>query len=331
MSSVSTAVIQLTRRCNLDCDHCYTAPLGAGRDPTLPGELYRPLLDDLRACGSRSISLVGGEPFLLPQLPLRIAEAVERGFEPDLVTNGSPATARRLEECAAVGLRRLVVSVDGLEAAHDAMRGRGSYRAARGALERGRALGLNIRVNTVVTSRNVHEVPSLVAALASACDAHKLIYYTPSGRSGLTDWLPPSRWLRFLADLRATVPADSAHAVYVQQPYTEVPVADTCDLRAPFVGADGLVFPCVLLFDTPHSVGSLHERRFAEIWKGPWPLSRTYGHCIGYAHHIGTGVEDRRAGEAIFEGLSLGCVLTCNKPATVAARLADLRLPGSAS
>lgn len=330
MSLVTTAVIQLTRRCNLDCDHCYTAPLGAGRDPTLSAELYRGLLDDLRGCGARSVSLVGGEPFLLPDLPQRIAEAVERGFRPDLVTNGAPATERKLAACASAGLEKLVVSIDGLEGSHDAMRGRGSFRAARGALERGRGLGLDVRVNTVVTQRNVHEVPSLVAALSDACDAHKLIYYTPSGRSGLSDWLSPSVWFRFVGELRASLPEGSRHPVFVQQPWTDVPVAETCDLRAPFVGADGQVFPCVLLFDTPHAVGTLRERTFASIWTGDWPLRRGYGHCIGYGHHVGTGVEDRLEGTPLFEGLALGCMLSCNKPAgATAARLEQLRLPGA--
>lgn len=126
--------LELTQDCNLDCLHCGSDCTRATGGPRLaPADILR-VLGEIREQHDPhgiTVALTGGEPLCYPDLfPLGRAVA-DLEFPWGMVTNGyawTPATVRRAREA---GMQSVTVSLDGLEAEHDWLRGRaGSFRRA---------------------------------------------------------------------------------------------------------------------------------------------------------------------------------------------------------
>lgn len=112
-----------TRACNLACAHCYSESSPSARG-SLGLDALLPALGRLRAEGYEIVSVSGGEPLVYPGLDRLAAAAARDGYRVHLITNGLLLSATRL-----AALRDHVhlmgVSLDGAEATHNLVRGRG--------------------------------------------------------------------------------------------------------------------------------------------------------------------------------------------------------------
>src|SRR5258708_6004639 len=62
--------LELTRRCNLECPHCYIDG-GLAREGEMPGSEFHRLLDEFADMGVWAVAMTGGEPTLHPDfIPL---------------------------------------------------------------------------------------------------------------------------------------------------------------------------------------------------------------------------------------------------------------------
>lgn len=159
-------MLVLTTACNLDCAYCYEG--GAGGGGVMELETAIKALD-LAASGGGCfhVQLTGGEPLLAGEIVFRILDYIRRNNLPAttaIQTNGvllDKERARRLHSFGtAVG-----VSVDGLPAMQEALRGEGS--ATWKALSMLDSERVPFSVTTVLTSRNTHELSTLGMALHS--------------------------------------------------------------------------------------------------------------------------------------------------------------------
>jgi MoaA/NifB/PqqE/SkfB family radical SAM enzyme len=110
-----------TLRCNLRCLHCYSSSGPEHRDG-LDGELLRSLIRDAAGEGFNVASFSGGEPLMYPGLPELLDVAHECGMGTSLVTNGMLLSRRRLETLQG-RLDVVAISLDGVPASHDRIRG----------------------------------------------------------------------------------------------------------------------------------------------------------------------------------------------------------------
>ncbi len=160
-----TSVWEITRACNLRCGHC-GSQAGTARAGELSTEEGRRLVEQLGDLGTRHLTLSGGEPTLREDWPELARIAVDRGIIVNLVTNGQ-TDARRLGTLATrTGLANVAVSLDGLEATHDALRGPGTFRRAVGTIGALVDAGLWVDVMVTVNRRNLGELGELHARLA---------------------------------------------------------------------------------------------------------------------------------------------------------------------
>lgn len=175
--------LQITERCNLRCKHCFIGdsllskevyPRNASFQKRGTGKLthvsikrqcnelsvsqIRTVLKEFEQMQGLRVLITGGEPLLhrkfmeindmLPGFSVRKVL-----FTNGIVLNKKIAKRLRVEE--------IQVSVDGLEAAHDALRGKGTFRAALKAVETALDAGLEVSVATMVHAKNLRDFGKL--------------------------------------------------------------------------------------------------------------------------------------------------------------------------
>ncbi len=159
------AVWEITLRCDLSCLHCGSRA-GKGRPDELDTAQALDLVDQLAELGVQEVSLIGGEVYLRDDWLQIAARVKERGMICGIVTGGRGMTRERVRSAADVGVDGMSVSVDGLEASHDYLRGaRGSFAAAMEALGHLEAIGLKRSANTQINRRSLREVPDVLELL----------------------------------------------------------------------------------------------------------------------------------------------------------------------
>src|SRR5690242_4037378 len=115
---------ETTRACALACRHCRAMAMPR-HDPRelSTSEGFR-LIDDLVELGKPILILTGGDPFMRRDLVELARYAVERGLHVGLSPSATAlVTPKRLEALKEVGVAMVHISIDGLEATHDAFRG----------------------------------------------------------------------------------------------------------------------------------------------------------------------------------------------------------------
>jgi radical SAM protein with 4Fe4S-binding SPASM domain len=118
--------------------------------------------------------------------------AVEQGLRVGLSPSATAlVTRQRLAALQEAGASMIHLSLDGLEATHDAFRGvAGSFRRTLAIMREVRALGLPLQIGTTVTRQTVGDLPAL-AELVAAHDLQvwNVFFLVPTGRGQRADLL----------------------------------------------------------------------------------------------------------------------------------------------
>lgn len=155
--------IEVTRRCPLDCLHCYNnLPMSdsAARTGELTFEEHCRLLDELVEAGCLWILYTGGEVLARPDFLNIYTEAKKRGFLVTIFTNGTLITPRVADHLAEWRPFAIEITLYGAtrETYEALTQVPGSYdrcmRGIRLLLDR----GLPLKLKTVPTTLNQHEV-----------------------------------------------------------------------------------------------------------------------------------------------------------------------------
>ena len=174
---------ELTYACNLACVHCLSS--SGRRDPReLTTAEALGLIDEIADMQIFYVNIGGGEPTIRRDFYDLIERCVERRVGVKFSTNGTRIDAAAARRLAAMDYLDVQVSIDGVDAAtNDAVRGEGSYAAARRAMDELAAAGFGrFKVSVVVTRQNVGQLDDL-AALAEHYGAQlRLTRLRPSGR-----------------------------------------------------------------------------------------------------------------------------------------------------
>ncbi|HEX5701671.1 MAG TPA: radical SAM protein [Pyrinomonadaceae bacterium] len=144
--------VDVTNQCNLRCHHCYF--FEHEQPENLAVERWRAFFDKLKAEGFPffSCTWVGGEPLMRQE----IIEMGSRYFRRNMVvTNGTI----RIPDWPHVNFK---VSVDGVEARHDRLRGAKTYQRIKRMIRDAAERGLRIGIATVLTRENEGELEQFV-------------------------------------------------------------------------------------------------------------------------------------------------------------------------
>lgn len=281
----------LTRRCNLECAHCYIAagPSESAADELSTDEVRR-IADEIFALNPAPMFILsGGEPLLRDDLCEIAAYASGRGATVVVGTNGTLLTDQKIVELQAAGVSGVAVSVESLDPTyHDRFRrGHGSLQATLDAVDRLGAHGLDFVVQTTLTKGNRHELRDLVAWSADKGAVSFNAYFLVStGRGARMSALSPEDYESLLGDLvelhvaylgRMMVRAKCAphfmrliHQRAPDSPILNYATRCPCGVQYCRVTPDGKLTACPYL---PLAAGNLRTQSFGTIWRDS-PLFR---------------------------------------------------------
>jgi MoaA/NifB/PqqE/SkfB family radical SAM enzyme len=146
--------VSVTNLCNAACDFC-----GFSRDKQMIGprhyldaEAFARALPIMRRRRIHYLTFQGGEPLVHPGIATLVSSATESGMQCGLITNGW-FLPRSIDELAAAGLRRLLVSIDSADMdEHERNRGLpGLEVRIREGVARARALGIPVCASVTVS------------------------------------------------------------------------------------------------------------------------------------------------------------------------------------
>ncbi len=155
-------ILNITRRCNLHCVHCYARSDGSAADGEMTTAEIRGVLDGLAAYGCPVTLFSGGEPLLHQDIAELARHAVSAGMRAVISTNGTLITPAMAEKLAAVGLSYIGTSIDGIPETHDRFRGmKGAFDRSIQGLRNAKAAGIKTGVRFTITRGNMRDIPAI--------------------------------------------------------------------------------------------------------------------------------------------------------------------------
>ena len=177
-------VWEITLACDLGCKHCGSRA-GQARPQELSTEACLRVVAELHEIGVREVTLIGGEAYLREDWDQIAAEITRLGMRCSITTGARNLDQERVDRAVAAGVGAISISVDGLQATHDAQRGpKGSFQAAIQAARRVAASKIQLGFNTQVNRLSLPELPAIADLLVETGGrAWQLQITTPMGRA----------------------------------------------------------------------------------------------------------------------------------------------------
>lgn len=273
---------ECTLRCNLACRHCGSDCRVQAAQQDMPMEDFCRVLDRISTAYDPHgvmVIVTGGEPLMRADLERCGRAFYDREFPWGMVSNGMALTERRYEALLASGLHAMTISLDGLEADHDWMRGRqGSFKRASEAIGMvARSGEIAFDVVTCVGRRNLGSLGEIKEHLIRlGVPAWRLFTIFPAGRAASDpDLQLDGAGLRTLmAFIRDTRREGRIHCEYGCEGFLgpwEGEVRDRfflCNAGVTVAGilADGAISACPSIRADYHQ-GNIYRDDFLEVWQ----------------------------------------------------------------
>ncbi len=280
--------VNLTRRCNLACAHCYmdAETREGGGDGELSSDEVKKLLDEIASRSNETmVVLTGGEPLLRRDLEELVAHGHSLGLSMVVGTNGVLLNEQRVKTLKQAGAMGMGISLDSLDPhSHDDFRGcPGSWEKTLSAMDQCKKHDLPFQVHFSVTEHNAHEVQSMID-FASASGAHVLniFFLVCTGRGESMSDITPARYEEVLKQLveaqeqtrdliiRARCAPHYKRVAYEHDPKSTLTRAQGYEGGGCLAGIhycritpEGAVTACPYI---PDEDGSIREQGFWEIW-----------------------------------------------------------------
>ncbi len=289
MNTLFLLAINLTRRCNLACAHCYldAETLQHGSAGELTTEEVCRLLEEISSRSPETmVVLTGGEPLLRQDLETLVAHGNCHGLSMVVGTNGVLLDEPRVRSLKAAGIMGVGISLDSLDPAyHDRFRGcAGSWNRTLAGMEACRHHAVPFQVHFSVTEENADEVPAMIEFTRSV-DARvlNLFFLVCTGRGESMSDISATRYERILRQvieaqenepgliIRARCAPHYKRVVYQRDPHSPLTRAEGYDGGGCLAGLhycritpEGDVTPCPYI---PTPLGNIRDSGFWHIWE----------------------------------------------------------------
>jgi MoaA/NifB/PqqE/SkfB family radical SAM enzyme len=272
--------LELTRKCNLTCPHCYIHG-GEARENEMPDSEFYRLLDEFAEMGVWAVAFTGGEPTLHPEFGNLVRYARKKNLLVGIATNGMFLTPALLDSLPRDGVI-ISVSLDNLH-----VDGNRDFQVATKAILRSQESGFLTNIMTNSNSVNIHQLESLVQWAESHQVSVRSVPFSPLGRGKQHRYLENSTndvelaakfWIRECEwEHEYHKKAGLCVGLIFNYGLTLGYMTRRCSSGRflCYVCADGTVFPCTMCAgEDILSPGNLRGRPFAEFWRSEWPIRK---------------------------------------------------------
>ncbi len=286
-----------TKTCNLECVHCYADAETKRFAGELSTEEAQRMIEDLASFNVPALLISGGEPLVRPDV-LDLAEfATALGVRVTFSTNGTLIDEKKAERIAKIGVTYVGISIDGREERHDHFRGRnGAFRDAIRGIRNCRKAGIRVGIRFTVTQDNLPELGDVFRIveqedIGRLCLYHLVYAGRGSYLSGIDLTTPQKRdmMVKLMEQVDSWNERDREIEVmtvdnHADAPFIYLRLKERNPSRAEntlalmrnnggnrsgvAIGAiDSFGFVHPDQFTQHHTVGSIRERPFSEIWR----------------------------------------------------------------
>ena len=277
--------LELTRRCNLTCPHCYIEG-GEAREHEMPAAEFYRLLDEFAEMGVWAVTFTGGEPTLHPELGNLVRYARQKQLLVGIATNGMFLTEALLDSLPRDGVI-VSVSLDNLHvdgrrldvnANHD-------FDVATKAILRSQALGFLTNIMTNTSRQSIGRLGALMDWAESHGVSVRSVPFGPMGRGGRHRYLENTTddvakaaefWLRECEwEHEYHKKAGLCVGLLFNYGVTLSSMIRRCQSGRflCYVCADGTIYPCTTCAgEQILSPGNVSHRPFPELWRSNWEI-----------------------------------------------------------
>ncbi len=280
--------LNLTRRCNLNCAHCYldAGVRACGGDELSTTEALSVVDQIAVSNGEAMVVLTGGEPLMRPDIEQLARRAADQGLMVVMGTNGMLLNDARIASLQRAGVRAVGISLDSLDPKyHDGFRGLdGAWARTMAGIDACRRGGLMFQIHFSVTDDNAGELDDMIAFCRDAgAVVLNVFFLVCTGRGERLTNVSPETYDSVLRRLvvaartetelivrarcaphfkRMALEADPPLPITTVQGYD----AGGCMAGKSYcrVTPDGELTACPYMEET---VGSLRRARFADLWR----------------------------------------------------------------
>lgn len=162
-ASSPLVVFNLTRRCNLDCRHCYLESQNITYKNELSTAQIKKVINSLAKIDIPVLLFSGGEPLVHKDILPLIEYAKARKIRVGLSTNGTLISKMLAKKLARSGVDYVGVSIDGGKSMHDRFRKiKGAYDMAIKGIINSQEAGLKTGVRFTISRFNAPDLPSVL-------------------------------------------------------------------------------------------------------------------------------------------------------------------------
>lgn len=314
---------ECTTRCNFHCRHCGSDCGLAAKEKDMPLEDFLKAVDTIPAKERPKnfcVVLTGGEPLLRPDIAEIGKELLARKIQWGMVSNGWLYDDAMHLKLMDAGMGAITVSLDGLEASHDWMRGiPGSYKRAITAIRTfARDPRLNADVVTCVNKRNLSELPQIYDILReTGLKQWRLFTIIPIGRAAsdpdmhLTDeeFVSLMEFIKAKRDeggpMNVTFSCEGYLGKY-EEKVRQVRFFCHAGVNIASILIDGRICACPNIDRDRFSQGNIYQDNFYEVWDKrfqpfrdrSWAQTGICADCKEWKNCLGNGMHNHHGEHA---------------------------------
>ncbi len=278
MNAPFNLVTTITYRCNIKCKHCFaSSPQYCSEElkkDELSTEQWYDIFKKAADIGVHEIYFGGGEPFIRQDFLDLVKGARKEGLGVTMTTNGTLLDDDKARTLVDLGVECIEVSIDGIGATHDEMRGaKGLFNKASKAVETLARNKIYVIASMTITAKNKSEMMDVYDWMAK-CGAREVLYMrfvpTGTGKRNRDDLYITGQQYRDAIDGLVRSFSDEKQREILCQSNSDaffyphagcIPGRTYC-----FIRPNGDVTPCNPLIFPETRCGNLQESTLDDIW-----------------------------------------------------------------